>query len=623
MARNRLTWQNVNAPDYGSSIRGVEAANRMFQNALGGLNTSLGSYITGQKEAQNEALLKQQEAAERGVRAQLASVLGDVDAQQRIIQEAGSNPNLRADFLKNITGTDYNTLLTGAESRQRYDQTGIENAITNRDQDARDAARVLYSEILRRGQLGDEQGVAQLQQEYQGLIAAMNQADQRDLFEGGMQQMSDRSNLTTAALGRDQTRQNMYQSGVRFRDQQTEVSNSRMADAAIAYALSSSPDIAGQRRAIVDFATKNGASPTAVLAAFDRHIQAAQNVGIGDSSSGGGGAGQSQGTPVQADMGTGTVLGNSPASEAERLLGEIRTRAAQNQVPVSDEMVRAGERNRPLAVHYEEAVKNFPETIGKLSSTEYNKLATDIKNKHSNLTWDQVALAIQQEFQMGQSNWESSPILTNTPITFIPSLIGSALFPDWGREAGVDTEGLERTAKAVGTPEGRNQAVTQQQAAANAERLLQEQLQRVAQAEQQAQQAQIHYQQWGNPAVLSDAERNLELEQGNLDSLLNDFRTDENLAEMFSPLFRDPENPGRTISIQQGRERAIAADEANMETAANRREAQAAIPTIESQLESLEAEYRNTPLGSPRRREIMTEIQGLRRRLREERRRAR
>ena len=58
MARNRLTWQNVSAPDYGSAIRGAEAANKMFQDALGGLSTSLGDFATNRKNAQDEALLK-------------------------------------------------------------------------------------------------------------------------------------------------------------------------------------------------------------------------------------------------------------------------------------------------------------------------------------------------------------------------------------------------------------------------------------------------------------------------------------------------------------------------------------------------------------------------------------
>lgn len=133
MARNRLTWQNVVAPDYGTAVQGQAQAHRMFQDAIGGLSSSIGSYAQQQEAARQQLMRQEQAAAEAAVLRSLAGASGNTEAQANIIRSLRGNSQVGNDFLQNQLTTARNAMLSGDTTATNLGQTRLTNERTNRD----------------------------------------------------------------------------------------------------------------------------------------------------------------------------------------------------------------------------------------------------------------------------------------------------------------------------------------------------------------------------------------------------------------------------------------------------------------------------------------------------------
>lgn len=140
MARNRLTWQNVVAPDYSTAVQGQAQAHRMFQDAIGGLSSSIGSYAQQQEAARQQLMRQEQAAAEAAVLRNLAGAVGNPEAQADVLRSLSGNTQVGNDFLKNIAATR-NSILSGDTAATNLDQTRLTNKRTNRDNEYIDQFR--------------------------------------------------------------------------------------------------------------------------------------------------------------------------------------------------------------------------------------------------------------------------------------------------------------------------------------------------------------------------------------------------------------------------------------------------------------------------------------------------
>lgn len=141
MARNRLTWHNVAAPDYGNAMQGYAQANRMFQSALEGLSGSLGSFSEAQKAEEQRKALEEQQLAEAAFNRNLIANVGDIEAQDAIIRSAAQDPKLGNKFLTNLMTDFRQSQLSNETSSTNLSQTRLENARTNRDNELIDGFR--------------------------------------------------------------------------------------------------------------------------------------------------------------------------------------------------------------------------------------------------------------------------------------------------------------------------------------------------------------------------------------------------------------------------------------------------------------------------------------------------
>lgn len=596
MAGNRLTWKNVAAPDYSNSMQGHALASSMFQDALGGLSDSLGSFITERKQEEKDALLKQQEAAEGAFLRQMASASGDADIQAALRRGLGSNTQVSNEFIGKQLTDFRNSLLTGDTSAENLRQTTFENKVKQRDQLARDVVAPLQAEILRREQLGDKEGVARLQQEYFEAIAGMSQEDQRALFQASMGQRKDADGLVTSDLSRKQTRQQMYQSGVNFNNTQTDRKNAEAVQSLILFGRANSVDPVAQRGAIISAGAKGNLPASVVNKALAEVGQ--QPVG---STGGTGGTGGTSTTSSSQQGNSITPGSKALLDEADLVSAQLASRLAAEQQPIGARALDALEDNEALLAQYERQKKAYPTAFNDISLDDYTKIFRELSQKHTGLSRGAIAEMLVDNFTRGESTWDRIPTWILPAV--IPREVGRIIAPDLGRTAGVDMEGANRAAQVLNTVSGRNNARNVQEKLNNASTDLKDMTDALTQAQARVEAAWQHYQQFGNPNVVTEAEEEQRLAELNLSDLVKSFKADEGLSELFA----DPEDPARTITPQESRKRQNEAERVAAETTQNRAFASANIPRVREQLRKLDGEYMVTPPDSPRRLEISRE----------------
>ena len=617
MANNRLTWRDVTAPNYSGVNQGFYQANRMLQDALGGLSTSLGDFNTQRQAQQEQDLLNRQLAAEAGVMRQLAAASGDTEATQALLRSLGSNQDVRTDFIEKQIGTNRNTWLTGDTTAENLAQTKLQNDRTNRDNTYADMFRPTSGRLTAHVSGGGGDPFSQMTQEERALFYSLPADEQTRLMNAW-------SGERTSDLNRRNTRQGMEQSATRFGWDQQDRRDSQLANAAIAYAVGASDDPVEQRAAAVEYVSRNGGNPDVLLRAAANLDQASGNIlgtnrgGVG--AAGSGNSGTAGGSAPTADS-TDTGLTRSERDAVERLRTDVNTARAQNQVPVSDTAIQAGTRNDSVASLYESAVERFPNSLGQLSPDEYTRLVSDVMNQYRGLTTNQAATLVEENFTQGRSLWER---MDNIPLIggFIPTFGAKALLPDAGRRAGVNPERVEEAANFLTSPTSRETAITESQRLRGVDQDLSRGEQILQDLAQRVESARRHATITGNYSNLIEAERDLELARNDLMSDVNFYygtdptnEASQVAADMVLPRFADPENPRRTVTRSERRRRNEEANRRNLETAQNRAFANATIPAVREQINTLEAEYMSTPISSPERREIMREIQELRKEL--------
>lgn len=618
MANNRLTWRDVTSPNYSGVSQGFYQANKMFQDALGGLSTSLGDFATQRQAQQDKELLDRQLAAEAAFNRQLAAVSGDTEATQALLRTLGSNPNVRGDFIEKQIGTNRNTWLTGDTTAENLAQTALENQRTNRDNLFADQFRPTSGRLTAHVSGGGGDPFSQMTQEERALFYSLPASEQTRLMDAW-------SGERTSNLDRRGKQQDISQKGTRFSWDQQDRRDAQLANAAIAYAVGVSDDPIEQRAAAVEFVSRNGANPDVLIRAAANLDQVSGNIlgtggGIGGRGAGGSQSGSSGGsttTTGNADTG----LTRSERDAVERLRTDVNTARAQNQIPVSDAAVQAGTRSDSVPSLYESAVERFPSSLGRVSLDEYTKLIDDVMAQYRGLTTNQAATLVEENFRQGRSLWER---MDNIPIIgdFIPTFGAKALLPDVGRRAGVNPERVEEAANFLTSPTARNIAITESQRLRGVDQDLSRGEQILQELTQRVEAARRHAAITGNPSRLIEAERDLELARDDLMSDVNFYygtdptnEASQVAADMVLPRFSDPEDPRRTIPRSELRRRNEEANRRNLETAQNRAFANATIPGVRNELNALESEYVSTPISSPRRGEIMKEIQELRKEL--------
>ena len=579
MARNRLTWQNVNAPDYGSAMRGAEAANRMFQDALGGLNTSLGSFITDRKNAQDEALLKQQQEAEAGVYRQWLAVSDDPEAQVALRKDLATRPNLSNDFMKNQLTDFRNSMGVGNRGEEDLRQTIFENDVSQRDQRARDIVAPLQAEILRQEQLGNRGAVAQLQEQYIEAISGMNQEDQRKFFEGGMGQRKDADGLVTAALGRSQTNQNIRHNEENQGWKRGDRQNKETVESLRLIGMAAGTDPVQRSAAMIKAASEAGLPASVLTQALQQDVGQTGGGGI----RGGSPAGSSpqQGTSPQVD--------SRLLDEADRVTQVIASRTAAEEGPNETILGSLGN-DDPMPAQYERQKQQYPSVFENLTLDEYSKLFEETSRNNKGLPRGAIAELMLDNYTRGTTFWDRLPRWID-PLRVMQHT-GNFASPDFGRTAGIDQEAVSQAAQVLNTQLGRNTARDTLQKLKNADADVKSGQDGVNQASAQIEAALQHYQQWGNPNVLIEAQRNYELAEMDLSQLIEGFKEDEALSE----LFVDPDNPARTITPQESRKRQDEVDRMTAETTQNRAFATATIPAVQERINQLQQELREAQM---------------------------
>lgn len=579
MARNRLTWQNVAAPDYGSSMQGHALASRMFQNALGGLSDSLGSFTTQQKATEQDALLKQQQAAEGAFLRQMAAASGDTAAQAELRRTLGNNTQVGNEFLGDQLTAFRNAALTGDTSAENLNQTRFDNLITQRDQGARDAVAPLQAEMLRQEQLGNKGEVARLQKEYFAAIAGMNLGDQRQFFEGNMGQRKDADGLVTAALGRSQTQQSMNHAAQNQGWKGDDRRNKETVESLRLIGMAAGTDPAQWRAAMIKAASEAGL-PASVL------TQALQQ-DVGQTGGGSTRGGSPAGSPPQqrtSPQGDGRLL-----DESDRVLQVIASRTAAEEGP-NETILGALADDAPMAAQYERQKQQYPSVFENLTLDEYSKLFEETSRNNKGLPRGAIAELMLDNFTRGTTTWDRLPRWID-PLRIMQKT-GNFASPDFGRTAGIDQEAVSQAAQVLNTQLGRNTTRDTHQKLNNAAARVKSGQDGVNQASAQIEAALQHYQQWGNPNVLIEAQRNYELAEMDLSQLIEGFKKDEALSE----LFVDPDNPARTITPQESRKRQDEVDRTTAETTQNRAFAAATIPAVQERINQLQQELREAQI---------------------------
>lgn len=581
MARNRLTWQNVTAPDYRSSMQGHALASRMFQDALGGLSDSLGSFTTQQRAAE-------QQAAEGAFLRQMAAASGDTAAQAELRRTLANNAQVGNEFLGKQLTDFRNAALTGDTTAEKLNQTRFDNVITQRDQRARDAVAPLQAEILRQEQLGNKDAVADLQRQYYAAIAGMSLEDQREFFEGNMSQRTSADNLVTAALNRTQTQQNIDHAGESQGWRRTDRAHDEAVHSLKLAGMASSTDPIEQRGAIINAGAQAELPASVVNRALAEIGQQQQGGGTGSTRSGGG----IPSTPGTQQSGPATPGSGELHGEAERVLAQISSRTAAEQQPIGANTLASLADDSPMAAQYERQKQQYPSVFENLTLDEYSKLFEETRRENKGLPRGTVAELMLDNFTRGTSTWDRMPRWAD-PLR-VAKTAGNFFVPDLGRSAGVDQEAVRQAAEVLNTQQGRKSARDTNTKLNSASSQLQTSQAALTQAEAQLEAAAQHYQQFRNPNVLIKAERDLELAELNLNQLIEGFKQDESLSE----LFIDPDDPARTITPQESRRRQDEVERKSAEVSQNRAFASATIPSVESRINQLQMELREAQMES-------------------------
>lgn len=573
MARNRLTWQNVNAPDYGSAMTGMAAANRMFQDALGGLNTSLGSFITDRKNAQNETLLKQQQEAQEGVWRQFLAASDDPEAQDAIRKNMATLPNLGNDFMKDHLTTVRNSLITGNRGQEDYRQTVLDNFRTNRDNRFMDEARHIVGGMNAYVSSGGNNPYLALSDEQRALIDRLPAEEQTRL-------MTEWSGEQTSNLGRGQTRQTMAHAAQNQRWKGDDRRNKETVESLRLIGMAAGTDPVQQRAAMIKAASEAGLPASVITQALQ------QDVGqTGDGSTRGGSPAGSPPQQRTSPQGDGRLL-----DESDRVLQVIASRTAAEEGP-NETILGALADDAPMPAQYERQKQQYPSVFENLTLDEYSKLFEETSRNNKGLPRGAIAELMLDNYTRGTTFWDRLPRWID-PLRVMQHT-GNFASPDFGRTAGIDQEAVSQAAQVLNTQLGRNTARDTHQKLNNAAARVKSGQDGVNQASAQIEAALQHYQQWGNPNVLIEAQRNYELAEMDLSQLIEGFKKDEALSE----LFVDPDNPARTITPQESRKRQDEVDRMTAETTQNRAFAAATIPAVQERINQLQQELREAQMG--------------------------
>lgn len=260
MARNRLTWHNVAAPDYGNAMQGYAQANRMFQSALGSLSDSLGSFSEAQRAEEQRKALEEQQLAEEAFNRSLIANVGDIEAQDATIRSAAQNPRLGNKFLTNLMTDFRQSQLSNETSSTNLEQTRLENARTNRDNQLTDVFRPIAGAVAGYVSGGGQDPLNTMTPEQRALFNALPLSVQRDLtnsWSGEQTSVQNRGQSATEFANTQQDRgetragvdlaRYIMENAINDQDAQTllsDVENSHVRAAAIR-ALSSVPGAPG------------------------------------------------------------------------------------------------------------------------------------------------------------------------------------------------------------------------------------------------------------------------------------------------------------------------------------------------------------------------------------------
>lgn len=314
MASNRLTWRDVAAPDYGSTMRGAEAANRMFQEALGGLSTSLDSFKSMRNETHEGDFLRQ-----------LAAVSGDTEQEAALRRGLSENKNVSNAFIGNQLTDFRNSQLSGNTTAENLAQTVLTNQRTNRDNESLDRFRPTAASIFAHVSGGGGNPIAAMSAEDRAAYDALPLAVQRELQSAWSGEQTSYLNRDNTHLNMRQTKQNMSRAATRFSNEisDREVSQlSRMlAYEARQYGLNPEDHAA--------YITAN--APNNLVAATAMQLLPTTTTATGESP---GGGGYSSGGRGGAGSGTniGSIDGSLPSDEArDRALTGLDVQSRINQ----------------------------------------------------------------------------------------------------------------------------------------------------------------------------------------------------------------------------------------------------------------------------------------------------
>lgn len=193
-----LTWKNVDAPDFRSSIDGIRTFGSLMNNAFGGLKDTVKEFDTTQSDiANNEIQMKL---------AAMQSV-GDTDAIGSIL--AAADPRrLRSETVTMATGRK-SQLLNQASTQQALDWNKTSNDRTQGQWAAGDQAAALLPEYTAARESGDPARLAAFNAANPDFMKKLSLESTSSLVKSGL-------DAETTALGNRRTKQTMSQDGTRF-----------------------------------------------------------------------------------------------------------------------------------------------------------------------------------------------------------------------------------------------------------------------------------------------------------------------------------------------------------------------------------------------------------------------